>query len=322
MEIFQQRFLVTFYMNKNVCVLVGVLFFSMMGGAHSEENSEHLGPIRQEGDQENTKGGSNGTNEEQPPKNKQETIKELAIQVQNPVSDLVRFGFTNTIAFGSGPTNSNINVLNLNANTTRQFGQWSLLNRLNVPLLYLPESVPDAPSGDSGRSFGLGDIEYTAFLARDESKRVLKSIGGIGPTIIFKSATDDRMGLGKWSIGPTMAIARMQYPWVHGVLLRNIWSFAGDSDRPKVNFFLIQPFVNYNFTSGWYLTSTPGIIANWEADSRNRWTVPIGGGIGKLLFRGDKHPVNLRLQSFYFLEKPDIGPDWSLNFEFRILFPQ
>lgn len=309
-------------MKKNFCVLACLLCFSMVGVVHSEENIEHIGEGPHEGSQDHEGGGSNGTNEEQPPKNKQEKIKELAIQVQNPISDLVRFGFTNFLEFGSGPTNSNINIFNLNASTTRQFGQWSLLNRLVVPLLYLPESVPDASSGDSGRSFGLGDIEYTAFLVRDESKRVLKSIVGIGPTIIFKSATDDRMGLGKWSVGPSMAIARMQYPWVHGVVLRNIWSFAGDSDRPKVNFFLIQPFVNYNFTNGWYLTSTPGIIANWEADSRDQWTVPIGGGIGKLLFRGDKHPVNLKLQSFYFLEKPDIGPDWSLNFEFRILFPQ
>jgi len=322
METCKKTFLLPSQMKKNFCVLACLLCFSMVGVVHSEENIEHIGEGPHEGSQDHEGGGSNGTNEEQPPKNKQEKIKELAIQVQNPISDLVRFGFTNFLEFGSGPTNSNINIFNLNASTTRQFGQWSLLNRLVVPLLYLPESVPDASSGDSGRSFGLGDIEYTAFLVRDESKRVLKSIVGIGPTIIFKSATDDRMGLGKWSVGPSMAIARMQYPWVHGVVLRNIWSFAGDSDRPKVNFFLIQPFVNYNFTNGWYLTSTPGIIANWEADSRDQWTVPIGGGIGKLLFRGDKHPVNLKLQSFYFLEKPDIGPDWSLNFEFRILFPQ
>ena len=117
--------------------------------------------------------------------------------VQNPVSDLWRFGFNYSTGFGTGPTNSTINNVNLVTNTTRQFGQWSIINRFIVPLLYLPESVPDAPSGDSGRSFGLGDIEWTGFLARDESKRIFKSIGGLGPTVIFKTATDDRMGKGK-----------------------------------------------------------------------------------------------------------------------------
>jgi len=261
--------------------------------------------------------------EEHGHKTKNEELKELAMDVQNPVSDLWRFGFTNNTLFGTGPTNSTINNVNLFANTTRQFGQWSIINRLLVPLIYLPESVPDAPSGDSGRSFGLGDIEWTGFLARDESKRWFKSIGGLGPTIIFKTATDDRMGEGKWTIGPTLALASMMPdPWVNGLLVRNLWSFGGDSDRPKVNLFVIQPFVNYNFSGGWYVSSTPLITADWEADRRNRWTVPIGGGIGKVIFRGERRPINVRLQSFYFIEKPDSWPDWSLQINFRILFPE
>jgi len=254
---------------------------------------------------------------------KEEELQELAMDVQNPVSDLWRFGFTHNAVFGTGPTNSTINNVNLFANTTRQFGQWSLINRLLVPLLYLPDSVPAAPSGDSGQSVGLGDIEWTGFLARDESKRWFKSIGGLGPTIIFKTATDDRMGQGKWSIGPTLVLASMMPdPWVNGLLVRNLWSVGGDSDRRKVNLFVIQPFVNYNFSHGWYLSSTPLITADWEADRRDRWTVPIGGGIGKVIFRGERHPINVRFQSFYFIEKPDGGPDWSLQINFRMLFPE
>lgn len=309
-------------MTKNVCVFACLLFFAMICVVHSEEQRAHVEGRQQEVSQENERERSSEEKAEQAKQTKKEKLKELAIQVQNPVSDLIRLGFTNIMPFGSGPNNSRINVFNLNISTTRKFGQWAILNRLIVPLVYLPASVSDAPSGDSGKSFGLGDIEYTAFFARDESKRRLKSIGGIGPTLIFRSATDDRMGLGKWSIGPTLAIVRMPDPWVHGVVLRNLWSFAGDSDRPNVNLFVIQPFVNYNFSNGWYLTSTPGIFANWKADGRNRWTVPIGGGIGKVMFRGESHPINLKLQSFYFLEKPDNAPDWSLNIEFRILFPQ
>ena len=286
-------------MKGSIGICVGLLCISMNSGLHAADTEEHG------------------------QKTKNEELKELAMEVQNPVSDLWRFGFNYNTRFGTGPTNSTINNVNLIANTTRQFGQWSIINRLIVPLLYLPESVPDAPSGDSGRSFGLGDIEWTGFLARDESKRWFKSIGGLGPTIIFKTATDDRMGQGKWTIGPTLAIASMAPdPWVNGVLVRNLWSFGGDSDRPKVNLFVIQPFVNYNFSGGWYFSSTPIIFADWEADSRNRWTVPIGGGFGKVLFRGERHPVNLRFQSFYFIEKPDGGPDWSLQINFRILFPE
>ena len=35
-----------------------------------------------------------------------------------------------------------------------------------------------------------------------------------------------------------------------------------------------QPFVNYNLSDGWYLTSAPIITADWEADrSADTWTV-------------------------------------------------
>lgn len=252
---------------------------------------------------------------------KEKKIEELAVGVQNPVSDLEILDFSHRVAFGTPPTNATLYNLNFQVNTQRQFGQWSLLNRLVIPLFYLPSNFPDSPTGDSGSQFGLGDIEYTGFLARDESKRFFKMIGGLGPTVVFKTATDDRMGLGKWLIGPTLAIIRLPYPWVHGIVARNLWSFAGDSDRQKVNFMLLRPFVNYNFSNGWYLTSTPNIIIDWKASSRDRWTVPVGGGFGKVIFRGEKYPINLRLQGFYLLEKPDIAPDWTLVFNFRILFP-
>ena len=189
-------------------------------------------------------------------------------------------------------------------------------------MVYLPSSAPAAPSGDSGSTFGLGDIQYTALIVRDESKRFLKAIGGIGPSFLFNSATDDRLGTGKWAIGPTLALIFKPDPWVTGLLVTNFWSFAGDDQRESLNFFVLRPFINYNVGKGWYLTSTPAIRAIWEADRRNRWSVPIGGGVGKVALGVVKQPINLRLQAFYFVEKADFAPDWNLQFEFQILFPQ
>jgi hypothetical protein len=53
--------------------------------------------------------------------------------------------------------------------------------------------------------------------------------------------------------------------------------------------------VTYNLPAGWYLSSVPIITANWEASSGNTWTVPMGGGVGKL-FRLGKLLVNTQLQ--------------------------
>jgi hypothetical protein len=59
--------------------------------------------------------------------------------------------------------------------------------------------------------------------------------------------------------------------------------------------------------------------ANWEADSDNTWTIPLGGG-GRVFHIG-KQPVNASLQGFYNIAKPDnIGPEWSIRFTFQFLF--
>ena len=41
---------------------------------------------------------------------------------------------------------------------------------------------------------------------------------------------------------------------------------------------------------GAYLTSAPIVTVNWDAASDNRWTVPVGGGIGHIFHFG-KLPV-------------------------------
>ncbi|MDX2513388.1 MAG: hypothetical protein QNK25_15180, partial [Desulfobacterales bacterium] len=136
------------------------------------------------------------------------------------------------------------------------------------------------------------------------------------------TATDSRLGSEKWGAGPAAVGLTMQGPWVVGALVQNIWSFAGDSDRNDVNQMLVQYFVNYNLPNGWYLTSSPIITANWEADSDNTWTIPIGGGFGRL-FRIGKLPVNTQIQAFYNVEKPDVlGPDWTLRFQVQFLLPK
>ena len=113
-----------------------------------------------------------------------------------------------------------------------------------------------------------------------------------------------------------VVVLTMKGPLVYGALVNNVWSFEGD-----FNALTFQPFVNYNLPSGWYLCSVPLITANWEADDDNTWTVPIGGGAGKI-FKFGKLPVNCQAQVFYNLETPDGGPNWQLRIQFQFLFPK
>jgi hypothetical protein len=113
----------------------------------------------------------------------------------------------------------------------------------------------------------------------------------------------------------------MHGPWVLGALVNNVWSFAGDDGRPDVNQMLIQPFVNYNLPDAWYVTSAPVITANWEADGDDRWTVPLGMGLGKILRLG-KLPVNTQIAGYYNVVRPDGAAEWQLRVQIQFLFPR
>jgi len=98
------------------------------------------------------------------------------------------------------------------------------------------------------------------------------------------------------------------------------WSFAGWGDH-TVSALVLQPFVNYNLPHGWYLASAPILTADWKASSGNKWTVPGGGGVGKI-FKLGKQSFNASLQAFDNVVTPDNGPDWQLRFTLQLLFPR
>ncbi len=246
---------------------------------------------------------------------------DLAKASQNPVAAMISLPFQNNTFFNVGPDDDTANVLNIQPVIPIGIGPVNLINRTIFPLIYLPDvtaGLAELPEGISGGStFGLGDINYTGFLL---AGAVGDITWGIGPSISFPSATDEKLGTEKWSAGPSAVALVQPGPFVIGTLVRQLWSFAGDDDRQDVSQLLIQPFANYNMAGGWFLTSAPIITANWEASSDDTWLVPLGGG-GRV-FKIGPQPVNMSLQAYYNVEKPHFGPDWSLRFTVALLFPK
>jgi hypothetical protein len=241
-----------------------------------------------------------------------QTNQELAKKTQNPVSDLISLPFQNNTNFGLGPTDETQNILNIQPVVPVSLSDdWLLINRVIMPIVYQPEVIPG-----SGSEFGLGDTTYTAFFSPKGSG---EWIWGAGPIVQIPTSTDDRLGSGVWGLGPSVVAVTMPAPWVIGGVVSNVWSVGTDSNDPDVNFFFLQPFINYNFEGGWYLTSAPIITADWEAPSDDRWTVPLGGGFGKV-FRVGSRPMNFNTQVFYNVEHPDLGAEWQLRLQLALLF--
>ena len=63
------------------------------------------------------------------------------------------------------------------------------------------------------------------------------------------------------------------------------------------------------------------MTANWEARSGDQWTVPVGGGVGRL-FKLAKLPIDTQMQAFYNAERPKVSSDWQLRFQIKFLFPE
>ena len=254
--------------------------------------------------------------------------QDLAKKSQNPIGNMISLPIQNNTYYDVGPSDEWANSLQLQPVYPVNFGKYNLINRMIVPLTHLESQKVTAPVNthmgteyvtfDTDDVTGLGNITYQGFISPAKPGKI---IWGMGPVIQIPTNTDDRLGSDKWSAGPGVVALAMPGKWVLGCLGYNIWDFAGEGGEESVSSFLFQYFINYNLGNGWYLTSTPVITANWKADSDERWTVPFGLGIGRLIKIG-KQPVDIKLQPFWYAEKPDNGPDWSLQFQVKFLFPK
>ncbi|MBS0581077.1 MAG: neuromedin U [Proteobacteria bacterium] len=234
---------------------------------------------------------------------------------QNPVADLISVPLQNNSNFGIGSHDRTQDVLNVQPVIPAHLTQdWNLITRIIQPIVWQPDT-----NASSGGTFGLGDMNPTFFFSPAHPGRV---IWGAGPAFVLPTATDSTLGQGKWSIGPSFVALTQPEHWTLGVLLSNVWSFAGSSDRASVNQMLFQYFINYNLSHGWYVTSSPIITANWAAKSaKDIWTVPFGGGVGRIMKLGDQ-PVNISAQVYANAIYPSGTSRWGLRLQVAFLFPK
>jgi hypothetical protein len=250
----------------------------------------------------------------------QQDATELAKKTQNPVADLISVPLQSNFNFDAGFNhNKMIYVLNVQPVIPARIAEdWNLITRVIMPIINQPNLSPSIAGVPSTTGTGLGDFNPSFFFSPAKPGEV---IWGLGPTFTLPTATDRNLGAGQFSMGPTGVALTMQGHWVFGALMNNQWSVGGWGDK-AVNALLLQPFVNYNLPDGWYLAGSPVITANWKADKAGDvWTVPVGGGVGKVLHVGNQ-PMNLQLQALGNVARPEFGPKWQLRFQIQFLFPK
>lgn len=234
----------------------------------------------------------------------------LAKQTQNPVADLVsillQFNFNSGGAFGD---RSSI-VLDVEPVIPIDVTpEWNVIARTIVPFVTVPQARGDSDGG-------IGDINLQLFATPANAGSI---VWGVGPIFSFPTATLDEVATGTWGLGPAGVILFQAGPWVAGALATQTWTLSDFGDDRDLDAFLLQPFVNFNFGTGWAVTSAPFITASWDAPG-NGWTVPLGGGLTWTTKIGGQ-AVNLGAQYYYNVERPDEAAKNQLRLVVSFLFP-
>ena len=140
----------------------------------------------------------------------------------------------------------------------------------------MPFNTVDA---NSIRQSGFGDLNI--FATYILTKPSATSQFGVGPIFTIPTASDRALGGGKWQAGVAIA-AYFAENNVFQMGLLATWqhSFAGKSDRNKVQVASIQPFFMWQLGKGTYLRSTAINIMDFE---NGIYAFPMGAGIGKVL---------------------------------------
>jgi hypothetical protein len=239
------------------------------------------------------------------------SVEEAARKSQNPFADKISLGLNNTL-FNSEPLAGTGYEFDLQSLLPTRLGNnWRILHRPLLPVLY----EAGAALGE-GSTFGLGDFSYQAFVTPNKNSTI---VWGIGPTLVIPTATNSRLGNGKWSAGPALGVASQPGNWSLAVVAANTWSFAGDSARDSINQLSLELFVDYNLKAGWFVGYEPQLSADWKASPGERWLVPIGGGVGKAVSLGRQNAV---FSAFCYrnIVRPAGAPDWQFQFGVQFQF--
>lgn len=118
----------------------------------------------------------------------------------------------------------------------------------------------------------------------------------IGMNAVFPTATENKVGLGKYSLGPIIATSRFLPKWesfLFGVLSHQV-SVGGDSDRKSINFSSLSLRISTIWAERWWSVAQADWRLDWERSTRGsmklelevgrnivgKWGVFIRPGIG------------------------------------------
>src|SRR5216684_1039328 len=208
------------------------------------------------------------------------SLDEVNKELSNPISSIWALQIQENTYWLNKPDR---NVVNLQFQPVLPIAltdNWNLITR---PVLQVMNSRPYVnESGHLHRVTGFGDT-ILATLVSASPKLAGPWLLGAGPSFIFPTASNSRLGQNKWQIGPTGVFGYIGEKWIVGVFPQQWWSVGGPGSNTTSQMNL-QYFFSYFPAAGWSVGTSPNMLVNWYAKkSSNMVTFPIGLSISKVV---------------------------------------
>ena len=239
------------------------------------------------------------------------SAEELAKKLANPVAALISVPFQNNFDFNVGPLEGVRYTLNIQPVIPISINEkWNMISRTIIPAT----TQSDLTEIGSNQT-GIGDITQSLFFSPKEVKNGL--VWGVGPVLLLPTATNEALGLDKWSAGPNALILKIQGQWTYGALANHIWSYAGSGPN-DINASFFQPFVTYATKTGASYTIASENTQDWNNDI-------FGGLVGAYYAQVTsfgKQLVQLSAGPKIYYGNNPFNPNWGFRANISLLFPQ
>jgi hypothetical protein len=247
------------------------------------------------------------------------SLDEVNKQLSNPISRIWALQLQENTYWLNKPER---NVVNLQFQPVLPLAltdDWNLITR---PVFQVMNSTPYVnESGNLHRVTGFGDT-ILATLLSPSPKLAGPWLLGVGPSFIFPTASNSRLGQNKWQLGPAGVFGYLGGKWIAGVFPQQ-WFSVGGPGSQTVSQMNIQYFFHYFPGGGWGIGTSPNMLVNWYAKkSSDEITFPVGLQISKVIKIGPL-PVKFAVQGQYMPVHPDVfGQKWNLQFAITPVIPK
>ena len=251
---------------------------------------------------------------------------DMATQSQNPVGGLWMMWLQNDMHLYEGPLDGKriFNTTVFQPVMPVQINdRWKVINR--PVFLFHSFEIPSNFAFNPGGSFppaapptdpfstqaGLGDIAFIQWFSNSPSSS--KMVTGFGWNWMFPAATDDSLGTGRTSLGPSAVAMYLGDKIIAGGILQQYFSIDDRDNRTRVSYMDVQYVLRYRLNPMFGIGFAPNM--KWDQVT-GKVTMPIGFGFDTMTMAGCGMPMRWGAELQYFAShegRQGLDPEWNFR---------